>query len=196
MVATWTLKNGKPILLRKRGVAMSCVAIQVRTGHEMHAAMEINRITGIKTITLGQETTTLDEQGRIKKGFKPVVTGYILVDIVNITAEIWHMIKKVPAVIRILVGVVEDEEVSKMQKFCYSVVKLTSTVKIPGRKEKLLATTPEGVITETIKNRKRIVTIPFNIITAINRREIFGLIIREFWYLKNTFNNKYLCMLC
>ncbi len=139
---------------------MACVAIQVKTGQESIIAHKLKMATGLKVINPARKKITINNDGSISTGFCDLIKGYVLIEGKELTPELWHYVKKIFGVIRILEGYVTDAEQERIEKEIYPVIEVIDKTSIHNRKERVLRKTKIGDIVQRIRNNRVITTFP------------------------------------
>ncbi|KQN97042.1 transcription termination/antitermination NusG family protein [Paenibacillus sp. Leaf72] len=113
-------------------------ALQVRTGFELEIAENVKRFAQMKnlkeqikdTFAGVKKIVRMTTRGR-KLDSEAVLTGYIFVKLDELTGTLWHFLKSVPGVYKILDMLpISSEEIEKMHLECAGEVEVRIDVKV------------------------------------------------------------------
>ena len=138
---------------------MTCIAIQVYTGQEFITSQRIKQKLHMEAIVPAQKKLTLKAGGKTTIGFNFLYKGYLLVELQELTAQLYNDLKKVPGIIRIL-GKVSKDELDALKKKIYPVLEVVEKTVIEERSSRILRKTEIGNIIERIRKNKKTTLIP------------------------------------
>ena len=139
---------------------MICKAIYVSTGKELAVEERLKKIEGISIINPCQTKLKVNKNKKTSLSYNNLLKGYLLIEVKDLTDELYHRIKQTSGVIRILEGLITDEELNLVRDKLHPIVE----IEIIALEE---STTSNAIskdkVTEIIKNAKKIYVFPLHL---------------------------------